>query len=518
MARAIIQKKKSGAWWKCLIAFFLGIIFTIGLLAGGVFVVGGVLTTKDIIKMAGQDPDLILNAEYQDKTIIGIITDAIGGKIEVKTLGDISDITPLIDDFTDDFLNSLSDFGIDLSQEELYSWEFKDFPTKIQDTVENIQIIKFFQNDGEEVEPILKYFFNKTDDTGEYIYDSESNLIPCTIKDIVSDSDFIGNKIDNLKIKMIFSEADINSSDFLKEIKDKSLSDFSDPHGFDDIKIASILPDSDSKLIKAFARDEVTIGNISSAIDNLYLDDVFDYDNLSDLPPFLKKMIGKDELTPFPGNLISSNPVDLTKMVIDGSGTPTDFDYVIFSDGTEENKTDYIPFSKIEKVGGVDVETGFLDKSSIAIDDDLNVTFSGNEPRDINTKIVTINVYKPSSWSSIYAYSCNKPVKVKDLGGAIDSLKMKDVMTIKETDALWKVRNEPINNGGDLFDSIINNLYIEDILPSYADNKILKTIPGTTKIGDIGDEINNIKLIDIFDDNIFDDSGNLVNTWKYLLI
>ena len=48
--------------------------------------------------------------------------------------------------------------------------------------------------------------------------------------------------------------------------------------------------------------------------------------------------------------------------------------------------------------------------------------------------------------------------------------------------------------------------------------KLLKALPGTTPIGEIGDAVDSMKLIDAFADNIFDSTGKLNKIWKYMLI
>ena len=519
-APRIIVQKSSGTWWKVLLAFFGGVVLGVGGVVGGVAAAGAYVKTGDIISTVGGDPDKILTPEYQEKTILDIVMEAVGGNIKVESLGDVAKITPALDPYVDGLIEQLSGFGVKVTMEEIYSWPFSELPDRLIETVKGVTLISFLSADRvDDPDPIVKYLCYQTDDHGEYILDGEGHMIPHTINDLMSNSSFIQSKIDNLRIGTLFSEADINNSDLLKAIQDMTISDLSADGAFDDIEVAAVVGDSNhSKIVEAFRRDHVTIGGIASAVDNLYLDDVFDYDNFDSLPSVLKKLLAKEANGTFPGQLAEPNPYGLTKMVFGSDGYPVEYDYVIFSDGTDEHKTDYIPFSKIVDVGGIKTETGFIDKEVITINDDLSVSFSGHEDRDANAQVVSININKPSTWEHVYAFSCNKPAKVKDLDSVIDSLKLKDVMAIKPGDSLWKVRNEPISDGDSLFNSIKDNLTLQDIMPDYASTKFIKALPGTTTIANLASAFEDMQLIVAFEDNIYDESGNLKSMWKYLLI
>lgn len=507
MPRIIVQKS-SGTWWKVLLGFLGGTVFGIGAVAGTVAVAGGVFKTKEIIGMTGQDPNKILTEKYQEKTILEIILDATGGKIKIETLGDIADITPAIDTYISNLSEQLNDLGTELTKEEIYSWPLTKLSDNMIESVKEVELISFLSKDRtDDPDPIVKYLCYETDDEGEFVLDDEGHLINLRLKDLMDNSSFLQTKIDSMKIKMLFSEEEIEASSMLKAIKDKTVKELGQDGALSDVKIADVVSSSsDSKIIAAFRRDGTTIGNMDESINNFYLDDVFEYSDYDSLPSVLKKLLAKDSYGTFPGNLITTNPFSIKRMEFGSDGYPIEYGYVRFSDGSEEHITDYIPFDD------------FMNKESITISDSLTPSYSGSVSRDENATDISINVYKPSSWSQIYAFSCNKPAKVKDLDSEIDSLKLKDVMKIKPSDSLWKIRNEPVKDGDSLFESIKNNLYLEDILPDYSTTKLLKTLDGKTKISDIGDAINDMKIIEAFEDNIYDASGNLNKTWKYLLI
>lgn len=523
MPRVIIQKS-SGAWWKCILAFIGGAIFGVGAVAGGVVGVAAYFKTGEVMQTAGLDPNKILTEEYQQKTILDIVLDATGGKIKINTLGDINEITPLIDTYVTNLSSQLNDLGCELTKEEIYSWPLTELSDKLINSVKKVELISFLSKDRvDNPDPIVKYLCYKTDDQGEFVLDDEGHYINLSLSDLMDNSSFIQTKINTMKLKVLFTQEEIDGSPLLKALQDKSVTDLSKDGALDDILVADLISDSakaSSKILQAFEREKVTVGGIGSAIDTLYLDDVFpykqeDYDNL---PSVLKKLLAKEADGTFPGRLVDSNPFTIKHMDFNSEGYPIEYDYVVFSDGSNEHKTDYIPITKVIKNGTLDVETGFINSEEVIIHDDLTVEFVGNHPRDVNDATVTINITAPSSWDKVFAFSCNKAAKVKDLDEEVNNLQLKDVMKIKPSDSLWKVRNENVSKGDKLFNSITKNLTLVDILPSYAETKFLKAIPGDTKINEISEAVNSMQLIKAFEDNIYDKDGKLDSMWKYLLI
>ena len=111
-----------------------------------------------------------------------------------------------------------------------------------------------------------------------------------------------------------------------------------------------------------------------------------------------------------------------------------------------------------------------------------------------------------------------------DLDKAVDDLTLKDVIKIEAGSPLYKVRHTSIKDDDELFNSFKNKLTIKDIFgDDLKDYKFLNSIPENTTISGIGDAINDMKLIDAFDENIYDgpkdsQTAPLKSMWKYLLI
>lgn len=540
---AIGQEKGSGTWWKVLLGVVGGFFLGIGAVAGGAAIAGTVVKTGTLL---GGNADKFLSKEYQEKTILQIVMDAVGGNIKVETLGDLNNITPLVGEYVTGVKGSLNDLGCELTNEEMYTWPLSSLADSIIGSVKNAKIVRVLSKDNIKYpDPIIKFLSYETypagdpqageykwatDEQGNYIYDEDGEhvLIDQHLTDMLDHHDYIQKKVDTMKIKMLFKESEIAKSPLLTAIKDKTVNELSKEGAFDDVELGSVIKiDSSSpKILKTFAKNHTTIGNMNDAINNLYLDDVIDSDPSS---PVMKKLLGVNnatELLPH-GPKITSFPYDLIRMELDSTGKKPkkEYEFVVFSDG-EGHESNYIPFEEI--VGEKNSTTGKFDGfENITIDSSAKgYTLSGavsrdddklDAPKAIRTNLVRIaNVTTPSDWGkNLFVLSCNKRTKVNNLGSGVDGLKLKDAMEIGIEDSLWRVRNQLVSDG-----DIVKNLTIDDVLSNRADTKFLKNIPEGTKVTEIGEAVNNIKLIKAFDDNIFDgagDSAPINATWKYML-
>ena len=540
---AIGQEKSSGTWWKVLLGVLGGFILGIGAVAGGAAIAGTVVKTGTLL---GGNADKYLSKEYQEKTILQIVMDAVGGNIKVETLGDLNNITPMVGEYITGVKESLNDLGTELTNEEMYTWRLDGLADSIIGSVKNARIIKVLSKDNIKYpDPIIKFLSYETypagheqageykwatDENGQYIFDEDGEhvLIDQKLGDMLNDHNYIQRKVDTMKIKMLFKESEIAKSPLLEAIKDKTVNDLSQEGAFDDVELSSVIEinSSSPKILQSFANNHTTVGGMNDAINNLYLDDVIDSDASS---PVMKKLLGVNNgTTALPnGPQITSFPYDVIKMELDSTGKKPvkEYDYVVFSDG-EGHKSNYIPFDEI--IGSKNSTTGKLDGfEDITIDSTTKgYSLSGavsrdddklDAPKEIRTNTVRINsVTTPSDWGdNLYVLSCNKRTKVNDLGSGVDGLRLRDAMQISIDDSLWRVRNELVSDG-----DIVSKLTIDDVFSDRSSIKFIKALDGSVKVTDIGAEVNKLKWIDAFEENIYDgddDSAPIVATWKYLL-
>ena len=90
------KPKQKKIWWRVLLAFFGGFLTFPLLVAGGAAIVGTVLTTRQVVQMAGGNPDDILGAKYQSQTILQSVMTLLNEQ-KFETLEDVSEISPLVE-------------------------------------------------------------------------------------------------------------------------------------------------------------------------------------------------------------------------------------------------------------------------------------------------------------------------------------------------------------------------------------------------------------------------------------
>ena len=395
------QEKSSGTWWKVLLGVLGGFFLGIGTVAGGVAIAGTVVKTKTLL---GDQADKILSPEFQEKTILEIVMDAVGGKLKFDTIGDLNNITPLVGEYVTGVKESLNGLGCELTNEEIYTWSISKLSDHLVDSVMEAKLIRVLSGDNIDYpDPVIKFLSYDTYTTGpnigEYRLDAEGKLIPMQLQHMLKDSNYIQRKVDTMRLKMLFTEEDIKSSSLLSAIQDKTVKELANNGGFDDVKISDVMTinDSSTKILRSFKENEVTIGGMSDAIDDLELSEVID---ITDSSPIILK------------------------------------------------------------------------------------TFA------------------------------EKEVKVSEMNDAINELKLCEVMELKEGDLLWNVRNDSIND----LSTIDERLTVGDVFgDDLSEMKFLNCIPAGTAIKDIGDEINDVKLVQAFQDEIFEADGSVKDTWKYML-
>ena len=318
------------------------------------------------------------------------------------------------------------------------------------------------------------------------------------------------NQLNDAINDLLLSEViDINDSSpkILKTFKEKNVTVNGLGDAINDLLLSDVIEitDSSPKILKTFKERGTTVNGLSDEIDNLYLCDVFESDDPDNLPPVMKRLLGN-----------SADPVEVTGSPLTAHIDYEKYAHVIFSNGPDKTAEGY------QATGYIKIKS-FYDTHDIAVvqsgESFLVNTFGTTDRSALLERIFDIEVDKPASWSNLYITLCNEPTKVKGLDSSIDELELKDVMKLDSSSPLYKVRHCPINDTDGLFDNIKATMTIKDIFgDELSTYKFINKLDENTTIDGIGDAINNMKLIDAFDDNIYDNSGNLESMWKYLLI
>ena len=176
--------KKKRIWWRVLLAFLGGLLLFPILIAGATTVVCTAFTTRDIVNMAGGDPNEILGEEYQNKSLLDAALALIDGfkNNEFQTLEDFSKISPMVEKGVNDLLVELSESITQVSRNDpnfelIVTWDQikdsnfvgeKNFSSNTFDSgsplvnsiLENFTLASFLDKQGqgqEELAGILKY-------------------------------------------------------------------------------------------------------------------------------------------------------------------------------------------------------------------------------------------------------------------------------------------------------------------------------------------------------------------------
>ena len=496
----IIQKKSGGTWWKCLLSFFAGLVFVPVAIAVTVAYAGTQMKAGELL---GPYADTVLTVEYQEKTVADIVNDFLSQRVDYNTLGGLAKVTPLIDTYLGKVSDALNEStGIELDLEELKTKTWTEIPDYLVDSAKHgVKLGKIFGVD-ESSDNIMKTLCYEKNEDGTYNYDH-----PYTIADFLDDPHFIQNKIDSLTIKDVIGDVGEGASQVIKSIENKTIKELKNEDVFGELLVSDVIEitDSSPKVLKTFRDKGTKVKDMGTEIDNMYLSDVYETNDPDNLPPVMKKLLGN-----------SAEPVLAT-----GSPLMAHIDYeiyaeVVFSNGNDKEAEGY------EETGYVKIKD-FWTAHDIAIEktsEGFVVHANGTEDRSaLATREFDIETAIPSDWTTLYATSMNKPTKVKELDKSIDVLELKDVIKLEPTSPLYKVRHSEINNADKIFSDIKKTLTLKDIFGAdLANYKFINKIDENTTIENIGPAINNMKLIDAFEDNIYDNSGNLTSMWKYLLI
>ena len=568
----IVQKKSSGAWWKCILSFIGGFIFAFVAVAGGLAFAGTQVKAGTLL---GQYADTVLTVEYQEKTVFDIVMSFVNKDVDYMSLGGLSEVTPLIDTYLEKLNEACNDkAGFTFDLDELKSKQWSELPEyMVNQAKDGVKLSKVFGVD-ESSDNIMKAFCFAKKDDGTFDYEH-----PYTLANFMDDPHFVQDKIDTLTIKDIIGDSSEGASQVLKSIEDKTIYQLKNEDVFGDLKVSDIIEvtdsssnvlkaikdktvnelknddvfgdllisdivdiddssakilktfkakgtkvkelgdaindlllsdvieitDSSPKILKTFNERGTTVNGLSDEIDNLYLRDVFESDDPDNLPPVMKKLLGNES----------------EFVLATGSPLMAHINYEVYSEVVFANGND--PTAE-----GYEV-TGYMKIKDIWTAHDIEIAKSGDEyvlhtngtadRSDLAIREFDIETAIPSGWSTLYVQSVNAPVKVNGLDKSIDDLTLKDVIKLDSSSPLYKVRHSSIKDADQLFTDIKQNLTIKDIFgDDLATYKFINKIDENTTIENIGPAINNMKLLDAFEDNIYDSDGKLSSMWKYLLI
>lgn len=641
----IVQKTSS--WWKYLLTFLGGMLFGFAVVAGAVGIAGGAVPIKNYF---GQYADLYIQPKYQNNTAFQLIFDLANKKIPLETLGDIYDLTPLVDDFIRDRINPTlkKELGFEFDLDEMHGVAINNLENYIVTTLKNGITLAGALKVNENSDPVLVYLcYPKADPTwygakyanGVYAKDTNTDIVldngtytidfcedynnnysiivnkisdqydpthyeidkpeegsfaskyriaygdedeetrnwsksligeeieptedsgysnqlrfyvsveeyesfkfmvrnkdggylfdqAYPISQFMDNPAFISDKINNMTI----GDAVIPDPDSpLAAISDKTMGELKHAGALDDVEIASLLSEEQiesSKIIQTLADRGTTVGEMSDAINDLKVGDVFEYneDELYSLPPVLKTLICESNES-WPG----------AQVIQDQTGSY--FHTFTIHEEYDELSDNNLMVHKTRGYNKFFITDGKNNRSLRLMHEDywmyegVNVYYDYNldqyvvegygsstfDPRTSNQFTLNINV--PTDWEKVYVfeYDESRGTSVKNIDERVKDLTIKDVINFDESSPLWKVKDCKVDDGDELFETMKERFTLEDIFTDeqIESNKFLKNLPKDTTINKIADELNNLKVLDVFEEEMYDENGYLKGDWKYLLI
>ena len=541
-----VRKKHHG--WKIFLGWFGGFIAGIGLLVGGAFLALSVIKASQIVQMIGLNPSDILGENFQNTSIMGLITHVTNTKF--NTLEDINYVTPMVEKLIVETINPVLDsklhFTVDW--EEIKSVPFKsDNPDEeilgeyLERTMmENIKLINFIEN-PEDLKNIYNYFFYDVarDADGNVIYDSEGNVTinkddPFSLKDYMSGMSLfdgildyikigdvmtvtessseliktiakwkiseVQDKFDTLTIGDLFTDEEIAANNLLNAVQDWTISDLSDPTNFDALTIGDIVDVTDPSVSAILVRiQDVTVGELKTGafVDSLHLSDIFGSDPTG--VAFLDVLITKDYTV---SDL--SDPDKIMGITIEE----------IFPDLTSDDLLYNFKTYTLEEMSDLDTSElkvtdvfsqGYIDSNSFlsaAIANNPDVTIG--QLLDYNQTIshIQLDELLPSSMFSNNILNAIKGYEIGSLGTAVNSLTLADIITIEsgEEDTIkgkivTALGSYTITEVGDHFE----DLTIGDIVTIDSSSPaVLKSIQNTA-LTDLEDKLSSLTVADVID-------------------
>lgn len=242
------KPRKKKMWWRYLLMWFTGFLSCVLVIGLAGVLVGTVFKTGQVVGMFGLDANDLLQIDYQNKTILQLITDLPKQKFE--TLGDIDKITPTIKNA---FLTNINPA---LEKEVHYQFKWDEIKTKpftldkssprpdeeydhtmsLMEFIPHamktgIKIGNFFKKDGKIVaNGVLKYIVYPIvyDEVNKkYVVNenaSEDELV--SLQDIIDGGDGYFDKVK--KAIVIGDVIDTSTSPFLQQVATWTLADFND--------------------------------------------------------------------------------------------------------------------------------------------------------------------------------------------------------------------------------------------------------------------------------------------------
>lgn len=513
------QPKQKKIWWRVLLAFFGGFLTFPLLVAGGAALVGTVFTTRQVVEMAGGNPDDILGAKYQSQTVLQSVMTLINNQ-KYDTLEDLNEISPLVSKTINETIAPILEenlhYTIDwetLKTMKLSGEGSDSIGEYLQkDIMEGIHLVDFIQG-SEDLRGVLKYILYDVvrDESGKAVEDEDGNVsinenAPYSIANLMNGgADFFNNiidyikigdvieinssspkilqvmgswrlgkiseKMETMKLSALFSQEDLDNNALIGTLADLTVNDLSDADKITnkimDLKLGDVIKDIQEDTLLYSFKDKTL-----NEIKELDMNDIYLSDMLS--KEVYVKTPGKEkEYNRVLGALIENERKDRFNKAVVGGYTGTYEEWLAVDPENAKYKATLNTLTSNDSIDG------------LLLEDVL-----GN---DGSSKILT----------AIF----DKKATIGNLGTAINSLTIAEVMDIEAGSMLDydDIKNTEISNSSTLVSKIKSTVDLSRVVDvNDSSPEILKTLtdyrgggvfgPNGAKIGNISSKLDGLTL------------------------
>ena len=508
------KPKQKAIWWRVLLAFFGGFLCFPLVVVGAGAIIGTVFTTRQVVEMAGGNPDDILGAKYQQQTVLQSVMTLLNEQ-KYDTLEDLNEISPMVEKLVMETLNPV------LEENLHYTLDWDELKTKKlsgegsdsigdylkTDITEGIKLVDFIEG-ADDLRGVLKYILYDVvrDANGKAVEDKDGNVTidennPYSISDIMNGgASFFNQIIDYIKIGDVI-EVTSSSPKILQVMGNWRIGNISDK--MNTMKLSALFEQSelDSNAMLA-ALGDLTVSELTNSeklmntVMALKLGDI-----VKDIPADTILYSFKDKTL----NEIKDTDVnsiylaDLLKkeVYVKTTGKEADYNKVIGALMENERRSRFDKY--VEAGGEITNYTLWLSADSDNAKYKASVTTLTNYDSIKNIKLEDImdNAGNNKVLQAIF----DKEATVGNMSTVVNELTLGEVMDVEEGSLLDypAIKNTPISTSASLVETIKSTVELSKVISvNDSSPQILKTLTdyqvvgGKATFGDNGAKIGNI--------------------------
>ena len=462
-------EKKKRYWWRYLLTFIAGGVFATGVTVGTVLITTSAVKTRDIIQMAGMNPEGILGIDYLNMSIIDTVKTLSTKKFE--TLGDLDAVSPMIGKTFKERINEILEQNLNysLNWDELKRKPFvlpvtSGRPTTEVDPTESlgdyipralkqgITLASFIDKEGTATGIERLFLYPKN---GDGSFDTEH---PYCINDFLQ-TGFIDTLKNSIKIGDVVEN--IDSNPFLAQMKNWGINDFSDTKIKNEIKLGPLFSD--------MTEEQKNQNPILNAIEDWSIGTFLDMNNIMGLE--LQQVIDLRTATGLMASLKSKTLNELK--------TGSFVDQILLGDIFPNAPANSIMASLID----AEIKVGDLDDDTVLLALTVEDFFPNLQESDI-----------------LYAFRTKKLSEISSL--SISTVMVREIFSTDDIEAnpflnaLYK-HNHNITFGTLMEPSTIQGIEIGDLYPDATNSVVVALINSGATVGNLETKVGSLQLKDV---------------------